>query len=253
MSPITEYENGYQEGYANGYEDGKRSVLAELEENQGDLDEGLFIPHDCIADISAYQKSVNFDELCAYTDFVILRARVCGKNDSMFEKRAQELNKRNMPFAVYDYARLNSHKDAKKQAEALYNLASPYNPRIYYIDTEKPADGVNYTDEMVFITTYVARLRELGVKVVGQYSGDWRYSTYYYKIADIFDTLWIAHYGKDSGELEEVNLKSAKKARHVDLRQYTSKGHIPGISTLGDLSVIIGDKPLEWFTGRKYV
>ena len=241
----------YEKGYHDGYEDGYAAALAE--ENQGELDENVYIPHDCIVDLSVYQKSINFDELCAFTDFVILRARCCGKDDTVFAKRAAELNKRNMPFAVYDYARLSSHEDAKKQAEALYNLASPFNPRIYYIDTENPAENTSYTDEMKYIETYVKRLRELGAKVIGQYSGDWRYSTYYYKIANIFDTLWIAHYGKDTGELEEVNLKSAKKAEHVDLRQYTSKGHIPGVATLGDLSTLTGTRELEWFTGRKYI
>ena len=106
---------------------------------------------------------------------------------------------------------------------------------------------------MEYIKTYVARLRELGAKVVGQYSGDWRYSTQYYKIADAFDTLWIAHYGTDSGVLENVTLKSKDKTDKVDLHQYTSKGYIPGVPTLGDLSVPTGTRPLEWFTGREYV
>lgn len=245
-------EEAYEQGYKDGYTAAQEEIDSDVE-NQGNLEEGMYIEHGCICDISAHQPTVSIDELCEHTDFVIMRARCCGKDDTVFEKRAKEFNERNMPFAAYDYARLGSHEHAKKQAEEFYRIASPYNPRIYYIDTENPADGVSYNQEMEYIKTYVVRLRELGAKVVGQYSGDWRYSTQYYKIADIFDTLWIAHYGTDSGKLEDIILKSKAKTNKVDLRQYTSKGYIPGVPTLGDLSVIIGDKPLEFFTGRKYI
>lgn len=223
-----------------------------IDEPQGDLEQGVFRRHDCIPDISVYQRNVDFDVLCANTDFVIMRARCCGSNDAVFESRAIELNKRDMPFAVYDYTRLSSCEDARYQAEAFYKLASPYNPRIYYIDTENPANGVSYKDEIEYIKAYVGRLRELGAEKVGHYSGDWRYSTYYFEIADIFDTLWIARYGTDSGELEDTVLKIAKKAKNVDLHQYTSKGIVPGIETKCDISVLTGSRDLEWFTGRKY-
>lgn len=230
------------------------SITAQCtEENQGELEPGIYRRHDCIPDISVYQKTVDFDELCANCDFVIMRARCCGKDDSVFKKRAAELNKRAMPFCVYDFARLSSHEDAKRQAEAFYNLASPFKPRVYYIDTEKLADGVTYSDEMEYIKTYVARLRELGAERVGQYSGDWRYFTYYYKIAAVFDTLWVAHYGSNSGLIEKIELKSDKRVPgRVDLRQYTSKGIIPGVPTKGDLSILTGNRELEWFTERTY-
>jgi lysozyme len=227
-------------------------TVRRVDENQGELEPNVYRRHDCIPDISSYQRTVDFDELCANTDFVIMRARCCGKDDPMFSKRASELVKRAMPFCVYDYARLSSHEDAKRQAEAFYNLASPFKPQVYYIDTEKPADGVSYSQEIEYIKTYAARLRELGAERVGQYSGDWRYSTYYYKIADVFDTLWIAHYGTNGGLLENITLKSLKKAAHVDLRQYTSKGTIPGVPTKGDISILTGNRELEWFTGRTY-
>ena len=230
-------------------------LMRRRDENQGELEPNIYRRHDCIPDISSYQRSVDFDELCANTDFVIMRARCCGNDDPVFMKRAAELVKRAMPFCAYDYARLSSHEDAKRQAEAFYNLASPFKPRVYYIDTEKPADGVSYSQEMEYIKTYVARLRELGAEYVGQYSGDWRYSTYYYKIADVFDTLWIAHYGTNSGKCETINLKSEKRVGNnnsIDLRQYTSKGVIPGVPTKGDLSVLTDTGSLEWFTGRTY-
>lgn len=235
------------EAYRQGYLAAQKAT-----ENEEEAEEFCYPIHNCIMDISAFQKNPDFDEICDKCDFVILRARVCNKNDTTFEERAKELNKRDMPFAVYDYATLMSNSNAIAQAEALYKLASPYNPKIYYIDTEQLGTGVTYGAERGYIKTYVARLRELGAKVVGQYTGDWKYSTYYWQIQDLFDTLWIASYGKNIGTYDGVALKSAEKTDKIDLHQFTDKGVLPGIATKGDLSRLTGNKPLEWFTGRKY-
>lgn len=235
------------EAYRQGYLAGQKTV-----ENEEEAEEFYYPIHNCIMDISAFQKNPDFDEICDKCDFVILRARVCNKNDTTFVERAKELNKRNMPFAVYDYATLMSNSNAVAQAEALYKLASPYNPKIYYIDTEQLGTGVTYGAEREYIKTYVARLRELGAKVIGQYTGDWKYSTYYWQIQDLFDTLWIASYGKNIGTYDGVVLKSAEKTDKIDLHQFTDKGILPGIATKGDLSRLTGNKSLEWFTGRKY-
>ena len=205
-----------------------------------------------VADISAYQPDPDYDKLCDGLDFIIMRARVCTKTDKKFEERAAELNKRNFPFAVYDYATLMSHGNAKAQAEAVYNLCEKYHPTVYYIDTEQLGTGVQRGEEMSYIETYVKTLRDLGVQKIGQYTGDWLYSTYYKRIQDLFDTLWIASYGKDTGTDDGVTLASAKYTDKIDLHQFTSKGVIPGISTKGDLSHFTGNKPISWFTGRAY-
>lgn len=243
-------ESWMQEMYDKGYLDGLNSVLNK--EDPPATNENIYPIHNRIVDISQYQKNIDFDQLCSCTDFIILRARVCTKTDSTFEERAAELNKRNMPFAVYDYATLMNHANAKAQAEAIFNLCDKYHPRIYYIDTEQLGTGVTYGNEYEYIKTYVARLRELGVKTVGQYTGDWKYSTYYKKIQDIFDTLWIASYGKNTGTYDGVQLASEAYTDKIDLHQFTDKGTIPGITPKGDLSRLTGKKPLSWFTGRKY-
>ena len=61
------------------------------------------------------------------------------------------------------------------------------------------ADGVTYEREREFIRKYVDRLREHGVKCVGQYTGDYRWRTQYRSLEPIFDTLWIASWGSNSG------------------------------------------------------
>lgn len=226
------------------YDDGYQAALNQQEVNP------VPIIHGCIPDISSFQPKPDYDELCGNTDFVILRARYCTKTDMTFEERAKEFNKRNHPFCVYDYVTLMSHGNAREQAQAIYNLCNKYDPKIYYIDTEQLGTGVKRGEEMEYIKTYVAKLRELGVKKIGQYTGDWLYSTYYYKLQDLFDTVWIASYGGSQGEDTGVVLVSDKLTDKVDLHQYTEKGVIPGISTRGDLSKLTGNKPLTWFTEK---
>jgi len=242
--------------YEAGKMDGARSVTPApvTPEKPATPEYGEIYPvYNCIPDLSQYQKDVNMDALCAGSDFVILRARVCTKTDSKFVERAKELNKRGMPFCVYDYATLMSSSNARQQAEAVYALCEPYHPSVYYIDTEQLGTGVQRGDEYGYIETYVNRLRELGAKKVGQYTGDWLYSTYYWHLKSLFDTIWIASYGNNSGIDEGVELKSVQYTDKIDLHQYTSNGIIPGVPAQGDLSHLTGHQPLEWFTGRKYV
>lgn len=213
--------------------------------------------HGFIPDISAYQVAIDMDKFVAGNDFAILRARVNGKNDTKFAGWAKELNARGFPFAVYDYLRLKSEQDAIEQADAMFSACYPYKPHIYYLDTEELADGVTYAQEREYIKVYVRRLREWGVECIGQYCGDYRWRTQYRDIESIFDTLWIAHWGKNSGVYEGQTLKSASYTDKIALHQYTSYGYTkvagaPGIDHRIDLNRLTGAKPLSWFTGRTY-
>lgn len=220
--------------------------------------EQLYEVHGFIPDVSVYQSKIDMDKFCEGNDFAIFRARVNGKDDTKFAAWATELKKRGFPFAVYDYVRLRSEEDAVAQADAMYAACSPYNPKIYYLDTEQLADGVDYTAEKKYIKAYVNRLREHGVKVVGQYTGDYRWRTTYRDIESIFDTLWIANWGKNEGVYTGWTLKSAAYTDKIHLHQYTSNGYTkaagaPGIEHRVDLNRLTGVKPLSWFTGRKYI
>lgn len=238
-----------EDAYSKGYSDG---AAAKETQEAPETDLAIFPVRGCIPDISSFQPTPDYDKLCERADFVILRARYCSKTDNTFETRAKELNKRGMPFAVYDYVTLMSHANAKQQAEKIFELCNPYSPRIYYIDTEQLGTGVKRGEEMEYVKTYVSRLRELGVQRIGHYTGDWLFSTYYKKLQDLFDTLWIASYGKNTGDYDGVVLASETYTDKIDLHQYTDKGVLPGISARGDLSRLTGHKPLSWFTGREY-
>lgn len=203
-------------------------------------------------DISTYQAPIDFDAFCSGADFAIFRARVNGKTDKHFKAFAGECVKRSFPFSVYDFITLTDEADAKAQAEALYKLTSPFNPRIYYLDVETLGKGVSHGTNRKLIQTYVARLRELGAERIGLYMGEYRYRTQYKQIVGIFDTLWIANWGKNNGYL------SAVPKSECDLHQFTSHGFsksegVPGIKHRIDLSRLTGNKSLSFFTGREHV
>ena len=205
-----------------------------------------------IPDVSQYQGTVNMDAFCGGCSYAIFRARVNGKTDSKFKGWAKSMNAHGFRFAVYDFVMLKSVADAKKQAEAMYNLCSQYHPTVWYLDTEKRASGVSYAKEKTYIRAYVERLRELGVKKIGQYTGDYRWRTSYRDIADIFDTLWIANWGKNKGAYTGWAIKSDKYTDKIDLHQYTSMGYTkgqgaPGIKHRIDMNRLTGKKPLKWF------
>lgn len=145
-------------------------------------DETMYPIHDFIPDISAYQEAIDMDKFCAGNDFAIFRARVNSKDDAKFTCWAVELKKRGFTFAVYDYLKLKSEADAVEQADAMYAVCAPYDPKIYYLDTEELADGMTYEVERELIKVYVNRLREHGVKIIGQYTGDYCWRTSYREI-----------------------------------------------------------------------
>lgn len=230
---------------------------APVEPEPVDTTVSVYPIHGFIPDISAYQVAIDMDKFVAGNDFAILRARVNGKTDSKFVGWAKELKARNFPFAVYDYLRLKSKEDAIEQADKMFSTCYPYRPRIYYLDTEQLADGVTYVQEKEFIKVYVQRLREWGVECIGQYTGDYRWRTQYKDLNDIFDTLWIASWGKNTGSPDGITLKSATLTDKIALHQYTSYGYTkvagaPGINHRIDLNRLTGVKPLSWFTGRTY-
>ena len=205
-----------------------------------------------IPDVSQYQGTINMKNFCGGCSFAIFRARVNGKNDAKFKAWAKEMNNYGFKFAVYDFVMLKSVADAKKQAEAMFKLCDPFKPTIYYLDTEKRAKGVSYAKEKTYIKAYVQRLRELGVKKIGQYTGDYRWRVSYKDIVDIFDTLWIANWGKNKGSYTGWAIKSAKYTDKIDLHQYTSMGYTkgqgaPGIRHRIDMNRLTGKKTIEWF------
>jgi peptidoglycan hydrolase-like protein with peptidoglycan-binding domain len=210
-------------------------------------------------DLSEYQGELNYDAFCDGCDSAIIRSRVNGKNDGIFVKHATEFNKRNFPFSVYDYVTLSSEADAINQADKQYERCNPFNPIIYFVDTEALAKGVSHADNRKYVAVYVNRLRQRGVSRIGLYTFESMYQNNLKQIEGIFDVLWIANFGKNTGFVGSVVSASEKLALH----QYTSMGGAtnkegirvpgaPGCKKRIDLNRLTGSKSLSYFTGRKH-
>jgi len=80
-------------------------------------------------DISSYQKGINFDEIKAKVDFLILRAGFTGwggdgtnKNkDNCFEDFYNKAKSRGIPVGAYWYSCANTYEKGKSEAEYVYN------------------------------------------------------------------------------------------------------------------------------------
>ncbi|MGQ9890654.1 GH25 family lysozyme [Streptococcus pneumoniae] len=170
-----------------------------------------------IIDLSGWQRpeEINYDAL--------------SQNISGAIVRVTELQKRNVPVAVYAYVAGKSVQEMEKAAEVFYNAASPYSPSYYWLDVEdKTMSNMNEGVE-----NFRAKLASLGAKNIGIYVG-----VYFMEEHSIdtgkFTSVWIPSYGSDSGFFES----SPKTDLDYDIHQYTSKGKIAGFDHDLDINVI---------------
>ncbi|MGT2908174.1 glycoside hydrolase family 25 protein [Streptococcus dentiloxodontae] len=200
-----------------------------------------------IIDLSGWQlpEDINYDTLSKNISGAIVR--VYGGSqirsdsnaaddsgvDKSYKTHIKELQKRDVPIAVYSYAQGRSVKEMKEEAKTFYKKASSYNPTYYWIDVEEETMG----NMNKGVQAFKDELKRLGAENVGIYIG-----TYFMQEQEIsidgFDAIWIPAYGTDSGYFEA----SPKTSIDYDLHQYTSQGHISGYSDVLDLNKIAPNK-----------
>ena len=203
-----------------------------------------------IIDLSGWQRpsEINYDILSKSISGAIVRVhsgnQITTENDASFtngtdksyRSHITELQKRNIPVAVYAYVSAKSVEDMEKAAEAFYNAASPYNPSYYWLDVEEKT----MTDINKGVEAFRAKLAALGAKNIGIYIG-----VYFMKehsvSTDNFTAVWIPTYGTDSGYFESTPVTDLD----YDLHQYTSKGRLVGFDHHLDLNMISLNKNKE--------
>ena len=149
--------------------------------------------------------------------------------DKSFKTHIKELQKRNVPVAVYSYALGTTVKEMKEEAKTFYKNASPYSPTFYWIDVEE----ATMSDMNKGVQAFLKELKKLGAENVGIYIG-----TYFMDEQEIsvdgFDAVWIPAYGSDTGYYDAA----PQTDLDYDLHQYTSQGYINGFSSPLDLNQI---------------
>lgn len=194
-----------------------------------------------IIDLSGWQlpTSIDYDAMSEYVSGAIIRVQsgmntkkdnnASDKNglDKAYKTHIEELQKRDVPVAVYAYVTGKSVEEMKKEAQSFYKASSPYNPTYYWLDVEEKT--MSNMDEGV--EAFRSELESLGAKNIGIYIGTYFMDDHSISV-DKFDAVWMPTYGSDSGYYEALPSTDID----YDLHQYTSRGWSAGINEVVDLN-----------------
>jgi len=195
-----------------------------------------------IPDVSSCQGAIqNFNAFCNCTDFAIFRViRSNGEVDTQAKRNMSECKQRGYPFGVYVFFKAFTEATARAQVRNLVETSAPYAPRFYVLDVEA-------WYPMAAVRAAIDEARKLGITKLGIYMGSYRWRTRYKVLAGLFDFVWLANYGRNTGYVDNI------PDSPCDLHQYTSVATVPGISDKTcDRSRLTGNKPLSFFTGRQH-
>ena len=190
-----------------------------------------------IADLSYHNTVYDWDALWSSgeIDGVILRIGYSLGMDKKFTEFLGEARRLGIPYSVYHFSIAENSYEAQNEANSLvnwyknnslsptygvfYDIESWYNP-----EDGHTSDGITIADYDSIIRTYKAELNRNGIYMslyTGKNYAETRLSDY-----GRDQISWIAHYATDCGY--EGGYRGW---------QYTSKGHLPGVSGNVDLSV----------------
>jgi GH25 family lysozyme M1 (1,4-beta-N-acetylmuramidase) len=193
-----------------------------------------------ILDISKWQgDSVDFKALAGDVEFVILRTQYGSTTEDTKHKDYENACiANNIPFGSYAYGRFVSVADAKVEAKDYLARTNP-NAKFLAIDVEEVTTKVA-SDLPAATQAFIDYVKANDKRPIGLYTGE-----YFYKSHGLdnvkADFLWIAKYGANDGAPHD------KPVVPCDLWQFTSTGHVAGISGNVDLSVLNGDKDQYYF------
>ncbi|WEV60179.1 glycoside hydrolase family 25 protein [Streptococcaceae bacterium ESL0729] len=194
-----------------------------------------------ILDLSGWQlpSQIDYDLLSQQISGAIVRVQHGGENqqvnaaaytngeDKSYQTHITELQRRNVPVAVYAYVSGTSLEDMRQEARDFYERAADFSPSFWWLDVEEETmDDMN-----AGIEAFRSELASLGVTNIGIYSQDWFLENQDIELAG-FKALWFAHYGADTGSLDS----RPDTFKDYALHQYTSKGRLLGFDHDLDLN-----------------
>lgn len=198
-----------------------------------------------ICDVSKWQGDIDWSKLAPVLDFVAIKAS--GKEkDPCFDRNAAEAVAHGVPWHAYHFLYCTTEARAKTEAKLFSDSVGRFTPLFWVLDCEGEW-GVAKSKARKIAEVFEAELRRLrGAAIrVAVYIGHNVYKDYALDY-DHYEYVWIPRYRKVDQGLPNGTRPDYK----CHLWQYTSKGKAPGISGNVDLNMIIGDKPLEFFTGK---
>ena len=193
-----------------------------------------------IADISHYQGDIDWKAARKELDFVIFRASVGSNADKKYLEYTAACG---LPYGAYHYVKAGTAEDARKEARFFVECANKAakKPGFYIADIEYEAQTEETTEPVC--VAFLEELRALGCGRIGMYIN--RKYKWAGAAIDMCDIMWIPHWGHDDGEVPEPQYQPDY---YCDIWQYTSAGSLAGVEGDVDLNMLLGKKPLEYFT-----
>lgn len=196
-----------------------------------------------IADISAWNGTIDWAKARTELEMVIFRASVGMKEDAKYKTNAAQCG---LPYGVYHYIKASSTAAARDEADWFVQCASAGKPAFYILDVEYEAQTASNTEDICI--AFLTRLRERGIKRIGMYVGQ-PHINWIGSAKALCDIVWIPRWGKDDGTINE----SYAPTQACDLWQYTSKGCVAGIDGNVDLNAYRGGRVLQWFADDRAI
>lgn len=194
-----------------------------------------------IIDVSHHQPpdSINYKALSKHVDHAIIRTMDADVIDRAYENHHKKFKAQGVPTAAYAFVRGKNDTHMVNEAKMFWERTKELEPTFWWLDVE----AVTHPDMRKGVSIYINEMRKHGAEKVGLYIAHHLYERLNLDTGEA-DAVWIPHYGSGSPAPDSTPKFPA------DLHQYTDRGRLPGYEGDLDLNRIIGDKPLEYFTGN---
>ena len=209
-----------------------------------------------ICDVAKYQGKIDWAKLAPAIEDGYVAINASGKwanqGDPQYDNNVTGAVLHGVPFHAFHFLYCLTVEEAKRDAGLFYRIVKARGiwPLFWVLDCEG-GWGIPAKQARPVAEAFEAELRRLareqgpGEIRVGLYIGHNVYKSYALDYGR-YDYVWIPRYGKNDG----TQAGSTRPDWPCDVWQYTSKGRLPGISGDVDLDMLIGDKPMEFFTGK---
>jgi N-acetylmuramoyl-L-alanine amidase len=199
-----------------------------------------------IYDVSKWQGDVDWTKVEA--EFVILRASVGTSTDAKYARNAAGAAKRGIPYHAYHFLKAVTTHEAMREASAFYDAVKGTAPLFLVIDIE-------------YGKIYAKAKRDSGFtqRILDAFEDQLRWC--YKQDGSICPPIavYIGHHvykacNVNTAKYAYVWIPRSRKqpAFYCDLHQYGQERKQPGFRGKVDVNKLNGDKPLEFFTEKKY-
>lgn len=185
-------------------------------------------------DVSSYQGNIDWKQVKeSGIQFAILRSTLkSGKPDSKFIEYIKGCDDNKIDVSVYKYSYALTENQAIAEANTVISLLNGRKCKIWLDLEDKSQLPLGKTGISKIANAFIKTCENKGYSVGIYCNLDW-IKNYIDDSLKKYD-LWIARYGKNSGQLEE----KYKPNVNEKIWQYSSRGKIPGINGDVDLNII---------------